>query len=66
MPQKSGEQVYLEMKAIDPMVKVIMASGFKQDERVTFALNQGVNAFIQKPYTLEKLAEVMAEVFGHS
>ncbi len=66
MPKKSGEQVYLEMKEIDPGVKVIMASGFKQDERVSFALKQGVNAFIQKPYTLEKLAEIMAEVFGCS
>ncbi len=66
MPQKSGEQVYLEMKKIDSRVKVIMTSGFKQDERVTFALEQGVNAFIQKPYTLEKLAEVMDEVFSSS
>ena len=66
MPKKSGEQVYLEMKKIDNRVKVIMASGFKQDERVTFAMEQGVNAFIQKPYTLEKLAQVMVEVFNHS
>jgi PAS domain S-box-containing protein len=64
MPQKSGEQVYVEMKKIDHRVKVIMASGFKQDERVTFAMQQGVNAFIQKPYTLEKLAELLVEVFG--
>ena len=66
MPQKSGEQVYMEMKKINSRVKVIMTSGFKQDERVTFALEQGVNAFIQKPYTLEKLAEVLAEVFSSS
>jgi len=66
MPKKSGEQVYLEMKKINSGVKVIMASGFKQDERVTFALEQGVNAFVQKPYTLEKLAEVMTAVFNHS
>lgn len=65
MPQKSGEQVYLEMKKIDSQVKVIMTSGFKQDERVTFALEQGVNAFIQKPYTLEKLSELINEVFGN-
>lgn len=66
MPQKSGEQVYLEMKKINSRVKVIMTSGFKQDERVTFALEQGVNAFIQKPYSMEKLAEMITEVFSHS
>lgn len=64
MPKKSGEQVYLEMKKIDSRVKVIMASGFKQDERVVFAMEQGVNAFIQKPYTLEKLAQVIHDVFN--
>ncbi len=66
MPIKSGEQVYLEMKKINSQVKVIMTSGFKNDKRVTFALEQGVNGFIQKPYTLEKLAEIMTEVFSNS
>ncbi len=66
MPQKSGDQVYLDMKKINSRVKVIMTSGFKQDERVTFALEHGLNAFIQKPYTLEKLAEVFDEVLGSS
>lgn len=64
MPRKSGEQAYQELKEIDPEVKVILTSGFKQDERVEATLKQGIHAFIQKPYTLEKLAEVMAEVFG--
>lgn len=59
MPKKSGEQVYLEMKAIDDHVKVILASGFRQDDRVEMALSHGINGFIQKPYTLEKLAKVM-------
>lgn len=64
MPKKSGEQAYMDMKAIDPNVKVILSSGFRQDERVNFALEQGINAFIQKPYTLEKLADVLAELFS--
>ncbi|MBA4368114.1 MAG: hypothetical protein C0403_10815 [Desulfobacterium sp.] len=64
MPRKSGEQAFLEMRKINSNVKVILASGFRQDERVNIALEQGINAFIQKPYTVEKLAEVVAEVFG--
>ncbi len=66
MPKKSGDQVYMEMKKISSRVKVIMTSGFKQDERVTYALDQGVNAFIQKPYTLENLAKLIAGILGGS
>jgi DNA-binding NtrC family response regulator len=64
MPRKSGEQAYREMKAIDPEIRVVLTSGFKQDGRVEASLKRGVQAFIQKPYTLESLAEVMAGVFG--
>jgi DNA-binding NtrC family response regulator len=52
------------MKAIDPNVKVILTSGFRQVARVSIALEQGIKAFIQMPYTLENLAEVVTEVFG--
>jgi len=64
MPRMSGERVHREMKAIDTGVKVILTSGFKQDERVEASLQEGIQAFIQKPYTLEKLADVMDRVFG--
>lgn len=59
MPKKSGDQVYDELKKIDPEVKVILASGFRQDERVESALKKGINIFIQKPYTMEKLADAV-------
>ncbi len=59
MPKMSGEQAYLEMKKIDPKVKSLLASGFKQDERVNLALSYGINGFIQKPFTLEILSQAM-------
>jgi DNA-binding NarL/FixJ family response regulator len=64
MPKKSGEKVYLDMKKIDPHLKVLLAPGFKQDERVNMALDYGINRFIQKPYTMEKLAQAMADLIG--
>jgi len=57
MPKKSGEKAYIEMKKINPEVRVLLSSGFRQDERVNIAMNDGINGFIQKPYTLEKLAQ---------
>jgi PAS domain S-box-containing protein len=64
MPRKSGEQAYLEMKKIDPGLKVILTSGFRKDERVDLALSCGINGFIQKPYSLERLAHAMYELIG--
>jgi len=56
MPGMSGDRVYDRLRDIDSNVKVLLASGFRQDERVNAALKKGINMFIQKPYTLEKLA----------
>lgn len=57
MPVKSGDEAYPEFRRIDENVKVLMASGFRKDERVERALKAGVDMFIQKPYTLEKLSK---------
>lgn len=62
MPKKSGDQAYLEMKKIDPNIKAILSSGFKQDERVNAILNSGIQSFIQKPYTMEKLSQTIANL----
>ncbi|MCK9328669.1 MAG: response regulator [Candidatus Cloacimonetes bacterium] len=55
MPKKSGKEVFYVIKEDNPDVKVILASGFKQDERVDEVLQAGATAFIQKPFTLDKL-----------
>ncbi len=62
MPEKSGQESYIEMKEIDRNVKVVLTSGFRKDERVEEVLNLGVKKFIQKPYTLETLTHIFAEI----
>ena len=59
MPKKSGKDAFMEMRQIDPEVKVLLASGFRQDERVEAIMNMGASGFIQKPYSLKKLADVV-------
>ncbi len=62
MPEMSGKQAYIKMKEIDPTVKVLLVSGFKQDDRVAEVMRMGVNDFLQKPYTLKKLALALHNV----
>jgi len=64
MPKKSGKEVYLDIKKINPDVKVLLASGFRQDERVEAVMQLGVNGFVQKPFTLVALSKKLEEVFG--
>lgn len=64
MPKKSGKEAYLEMKKIDPHLKVLLASGFKQDERVEAVLDLGVQGFVQKPYSIEILSRAIFNVLN--
>ncbi|OHD18252.1 MAG: hypothetical protein A2Z98_09120 [Spirochaetes bacterium GWB1_27_13] len=64
MPKMSGKEVYLELKKIKPNVKVLLSSGFKQDDRVMDILNLGVNDFLQKPYTMKELALKLKVIIG--
>ncbi len=66
MPKMAGTDAYAEMKKINPEVKVLLASGFRQDERVDYLLKAGVQAFVQKPYTLETLAEKVFQIVNDS
>ncbi|MBN2297459.1 MAG: response regulator [Deltaproteobacteria bacterium] len=64
MPKKVGKETYIEMKAIDKDVKVLLSSGFKKDERVEAVLKLGVNGFIQKPYTISNLSDALHSILS--
>jgi len=59
MPKKSGKDTYLEMKAINPGVKVLLTSGFRKDERVEDVLSMGGVDFLEKPYSFEQLTKAV-------
>ncbi|HLP48013.1 MAG TPA: response regulator [Candidatus Deferrimicrobium sp.] len=56
LPDQSGKDVYIEMKKINPLVKVLLNSGYRHDRRLAEAFELGIKHFIEKPYTLEKLS----------
>jgi len=64
MPRKSGMETFMEMKTIDPSVKVLLTSGFRQDERVQKIMAHGVDDFIQKPYTMVDLSRKIKKIIG--
>ncbi|MBU1565500.1 MAG: response regulator [Proteobacteria bacterium] len=64
MPKMSGKETYMEIKKINPNLKVLFSSGFKQDERVEEVLQLGVQGFVQKPYTLHVLSSAIDKVIN--
>ena len=64
MPRMSGKDAYVEMKKIDPAIRSILVSGFKRDERIQEVLDLGVNSFVQKPYTMQTLAQEVKKVIS--
>ncbi|MFN8091568.1 MAG: PAS domain-containing protein [Vicinamibacteria bacterium] len=59
MPGLSGEQTYERLREVDPGVRVILSSGYDQDEATRRFGADGPAGFIQKPYRPQQL---MAEI----
>jgi CheY-like chemotaxis protein len=60
MPEMNGLDVYRQLKKIKPDVKVILASGYSQ-EQAQEILDEGVLEFIRKPYTMATLVKTLSE-----
>ena len=56
MPKLSGGDAYIQMKAIDPNLKVLIVSGLANEERIQEVMSNGANGFIKKPYSMVGLA----------
>ncbi|MBP1627625.1 MAG: multi-sensor hybrid histidine kinase [Holophagaceae bacterium] len=64
MPGMSGGQTFQRLRAIDPEIPVILASGYSLDGEVESLLACGCNGFLQKPFNAVQLAEKIGEVLG--
>ncbi|MFZ2630395.1 MAG: response regulator [Desulfosalsimonadaceae bacterium] len=62
MPVMSGNEVFDELKKINPEVRVLVSSGFREDSRIDEMLKKGARSFIQKPYTINALAEEISRI----
>lgn len=59
MPKLSGKDVLIEIRKINPEAKVIMTSGFNQEMGIEDLINQNNIRFIQKPYRISVLSQLI-------
>ena len=60
MPHMSGRECFLALKAHDPEVRVLLASGFAQEPDLEVLRAEGVWGLLRKPYTALELSQAVA------
>lgn len=62
MPGLSGRQLADTLTARDPSLKVLFQSGYTDDAVIRCGISQAEVAFVQKPFTIDVLAEKLREI----
>ncbi len=55
MPRMNGEEVFREIRMMQPDIKVILSSGYNEQDATNRFAGKGLAGFIQKPYSLSAL-----------
>jgi two-component system, cell cycle sensor histidine kinase and response regulator CckA len=68
MPDISGEEVLRVIRTVRPDVRVVLSSGYNEQETISLFQGRGLAGFIQKPYKpmklIEKVREILAQTDG--
>jgi len=62
MPHMDGEETFREIRKVMPEVRVIMTSGYTEQDIFPRFAGKKLAGFIQKPFTLNQLAEIIDKV----
>ncbi len=63
MPRMDGEQCFRELRRLDPAVRVLLTSGYNEQDATERFVGKGLAGFIQKPYRpVDLLARVQEAI----
>ncbi len=62
MPNMNGNQAFHEIRLIRPDTKIILSSGYNEQDATQHFSGKGLSGFIQKPYSVETLLKTLREV----
>ncbi len=62
MPHMGGAETFRELRRINQGVRVIMSSGYNEQEVTQHFVGKGIAGFIQKPYQLAELTTKLREI----
>ena len=64
MPEMGGKETFKKLKEINPDVKILISSGYAQDSLPEQFVDDGEAGFIQKPYNINEIAEIIKKVLS--
>jgi CheY-like chemotaxis protein len=62
MPRMSGPELFGCLKEVNPGVRVVVSSGYSHDQEGERMLRYGCLGYLQKPYDIETLNQVVRSV----
>jgi two-component system, cell cycle sensor histidine kinase and response regulator CckA len=65
LPKKTGDQVFREMRTVNPAVKVVLASGYLDPKIKTDMTSAGIKYFVDKPYVLNDLLVIIENILSN-
>jgi CheY-like chemotaxis protein len=63
MPHMDGRETLSELVRINPSVRVVISSGYAEQDITSRFCGRGLAGFVSKPYTLDALRERLQEAF---
>ncbi|MBN1865656.1 response regulator [Candidatus Sumerlaeota bacterium] len=64
MPHMNGEEAFRELRLIDKNVRVLLSSGYNEQDATTRFAGKGLAGFIQKPYQTAALNEKLRQILA--
>jgi len=64
MPHLDGEGVFRELRLVRPEVRVLLMSGFNEQEAIKRFIGKGLAGFLQKPFRFDSLRERIKEILA--
>jgi len=66
MPHLDGEGCFLAIRALNPAAKIVLTSGYSEQEVVAHFVGKGLAGFVQKPYTADQFLGKICDIVSGS
>jgi len=64
MPEMGGEEVFCKLRRLHRDARVVISSGYTEQDVTQRFAGKGLAGFVQKPYTVAKLREILNRILG--
>jgi two-component system, cell cycle sensor histidine kinase and response regulator CckA len=65
MPHLDGTEAFRALRQIDSAVKVILASGYTQEDVSARFAGKGLSGVLQKPFSIDRLSQLLEKALHH-